>query len=57
MLSNRLEYLAKKNRKFLSKKVATKASRKKIRMDASTVRSLFTSLLNALIFRRKSQRM
>jgi len=36
--------------------VATKASRKKIRRDASIVRSLDTSLLNALIFRRKSRR-
>jgi len=36
--------------------VATKASRKKIRRDASTVRSLDTSLLNALIFKRTSQR-
>jgi len=36
--------------------VATKSSRKKIRRDASIVRSLDTSLLNALIFRRKSQR-
>jgi len=36
--------------------VATKASRKKIRRDASTVRSLDISLLIALIFRRKNQR-
>jgi len=36
--------------------VATKASRKKIRRDASTIRSLDISLLTALIFRRKSQR-
>jgi len=36
--------------------VATKASRKKIRMDALTVRSLDTSFLNALIFRRRNQR-
>jgi len=36
--------------------VATKASRKKIRRDASTVRSMDISLLTALIFRRKSQR-
>jgi len=36
--------------------VGTKASRKKIRRDASIVRSLDISLLTALIFRRKSQR-
>jgi len=55
MLSNKLEFLAKKNRKFLSRRV-TKAPRKKIRRVASTVRSLVTSLLIALIFRRKNQR-
>jgi len=36
--------------------VATKASRKKIRRDASTVRSLDISLLIDLIFKRKIQR-
>jgi len=36
--------------------VATKAPRKKIRRDASIVRSLDISLLIALIFRRKNQR-
>jgi len=56
MLSNKLEYLARKNRKFLSKKVVTKAQRRKIRRDASIARRLDTSLLNALIFRRRNQR-
>ena len=56
MLSSKREYLAKKNRKFLSKWVDTKAPRKKIRRVASTVRILDTLLLIALIFRRKSQR-
>jgi len=36
--------------------VAKKASRKKIRWDASIVRSVDISLLTTLIFRRKSQR-
>jgi hypothetical protein len=36
--------------------VATKASRKKIRRDASTVKSMDISLLIALIFRRRNQR-
>ena len=54
MLSNKLEYMARKNRKFLSK--ATKAPRMNIRRDASTVRSLDISLLIALIFRRRNQR-
>jgi len=36
--------------------MATKASRKKIRRDASSVRSLDTSLLNAVIFKRRNQR-
>ena len=56
MLSNKLEYLARKNRKFLSKKVVTKAQRKKFRRVASTARRLDTLLLNALIFRRRNQR-
>jgi len=41
---------------FLIREVATKAPRKKIRKDASTVRSLDISLLIALIFRRRNQR-
>jgi len=56
MLSNKLEYLARKNMKFLSKKGGYKSSRKKIRRDASTARRLDTSMLNALIFRRRNQR-
>ena len=55
MLSNKLQYLVRKNRKFLSKMV-TKAPRKKIIRVASTVRSLDTLLLTALIFRKRNRR-
>jgi len=57
MLSNWLEYLAKKNKKFLSRRSGYKGSvGKKIRRVASTARSLNISLLIALIFRRRNQR-
>jgi len=56
MLSNRLQYLAKKNKKFLSRRVVTRASRKKIRRVVSIARSLDILLLIALIFRRRNQR-
>jgi len=38
MPSNKFEYLARKNRKFLSKRGGYKSSKKKIRRDASTVK-------------------
>jgi len=44
MLSNKLQYLARKNKKFLSRRGGYKSSKKKIRRVASTVRSLGTLL-------------
>jgi hypothetical protein len=55
MLSNKLEYLAKKNKKFLSNKGGYKTSRRKIKKAASTVRNLYISFPIALIFRRRNQ--
>ena len=48
MLSNKLQYLAKKNKKFLSRSSSHKSSRREEkRKVASTARKLDTSLLNA----------
>jgi len=55
-LSNRLQYLAKKNKKFLSRRSGYKGSRKEDQRVASTARSLDISFLIALIFRRRNQR-
>ena len=51
MLSNKLQYLAKKNKKFLSRSSSHKSSRR-VEKVASTARKLDTSLLNARTCRR-----
>ena len=56
MLSNKLQYLAKKNKKFFSRSSGYKGSKKEDKKVASTARSLDTSLLIVLIFRRRNQR-
>jgi hypothetical protein len=54
LLSNKLEYLARKNRKFLRREVVTRVPRKKIIRVASTIRSLNISLLIALINKKEA---
>jgi hypothetical protein len=56
MLSNKLEYQARKNRKFLSKKGGYKSSKKEYQKGCFNCRSLDISLLITLIFRRRNQR-
>ena len=55
MLSNKLQYLAKKNKKFLSRSSSHKSSRREEkRKVASTARKLDTSLLNVQTCRKKN---
>jgi hypothetical protein len=54
MLSNKLEYLARKKRKFLSKRGGHKSSKKKDQKGCFNCKDI--SLLIALIFRRRNQR-
>jgi len=56
MLSNMLQYLAKKNKKFLSRRSGYKGSRKEYQKGCFNCKKLDISLSIALIFRRRNRR-
>lgn len=56
MLSKRLQYLAKKNKRFWRRSNGYKGSRKKVKRGASNSRKLIISLLIVRIYRKRNQK-